>query len=120
MPYCQIIEMLVHQESQEPWQVLKVRAKRKFGDGTGIKITPEIERLFRLIVESELLNDKKINITSAHRQFEELFVQHYPHIKQGDIPTRRQFDHFYKREYELPQRIEARTPVLSFQKMYVH
>ena len=23
MPYCQIIEMLVHQESQEPWQVLK-------------------------------------------------------------------------------------------------
>jgi len=94
----------------------KSGAKRKFGDGTGIKITPEIERLFRLIVESELLNDKKINITSAHRQFEELFVQHYPHIKQGDIPTRRQFDHFYKREYELPQRIEARTPVLSFQK----
>ena len=94
----------------------KSGAKRKFGDGTGIKITPEIERLFRLIVESELLNDKKINITSAHRQFEEIFVQHYPHIKQGDIPTRRQFDHFYKREYELPQRIEARTPVLSFQK----
>ena len=94
----------------------KSGAKRKFGNGTGIKITPEIERLFRLIVESELLNDKKINITSAHRQFEELFIQHYPHIKQADIPTRRQFDHFYKREYELPQRIEARTPVLSFQK----
>ena len=94
----------------------KSGAKRKFGNGTGIKITPEIERLFRLIVESELLNDKKINITSAHRQFEELFVQHYPHIKQADIPTRRQFDHFYKREYELPQRIETRTPVLSFQK----
>lgn len=94
----------------------KSGAKRKFGNGTGIKVTPEIERLFRLTVESELLNDKKINITSAHRQFEELFVQHYPHIKQGDIPTRRQFDHFYKREYELPQRIEARTPVLSFQK----
>ncbi|MBD0137672.1 transposase, partial [Acinetobacter baumannii] len=68
----------------------KSGAKRKFGNGTGIKITPEIERLFRLVVESELLNDKKINITSAHRQFEELFVQHYPHIKQGDIPTRRQ------------------------------
>lgn len=94
----------------------KSGAKRKFGNGTGIKITPKIERLFRLIVESELLNDKKINITSAHRQFEELFVQHYPHIKQADIPTRRQFDHFYKREYELSQRIEARTPVLSFQK----
>ncbi|RDF71581.1 integrase catalytic domain-containing protein, partial [Acinetobacter baumannii] len=76
----------------------------------------EIERLFRLIAESELLNDKKINITSAHRKFEELFVQHYPHIKQADIPTRRQFDYFYKREYQLPQRIEARTPVLSFQK----
>lgn len=60
----------------------KSGAKRKFGNGTGIKITPEIERLFRLVVESELLNDKKINITSAHRQFEELFVQHYPHIKQ--------------------------------------
>ena len=94
----------------------KSGAKRKFGDGTGIKITPEIERLFRLIVESELLNDKKINITSAHRQFEELFVQHYPCIKQADIPTRRQFDHFYKREYKLPQRIEARTSVLNFQK----
>ena len=94
----------------------KSGAKRKFGDGTGIKVTPEIERLFRLIAESELLNDKKINITSAHRKFEELFVQHYPHIKQADIPTRRQFDYFYKREYQLPQRIEARTPVLSFQK----
>ena len=25
MPYCQIIEMLVHQESQEPWQALENR-----------------------------------------------------------------------------------------------
>ena len=105
MPYCQIIEMLVHQENQNLSWFSKMRTKRKFGNGTGIKnYTREIERLFRLIAESELLNDKKINITSAHRKFEELFVQHYPHIKQADIPTRRQFDYFYKREYELPQK----------------
>ena len=49
MPYCQIIENGAPGKPRT-WALEKSGAKRKFGNGTGIKITPEIERLFRLIV----------------------------------------------------------------------
>ena len=75
----------------------KIGRAREYGKGEGTKVTPEIERLFRLTIEKHLLNQKGTKTTVAYRRFVDLFAQYFPRIPQEDYPTLRQFRYFYDR-----------------------
>ena len=87
----------------------KIGRSRKFGDGEGMKVTPDIERLFRLTIEKHILSVDGLKTTVAYRRFSDLFKQYYPQVEKANRPTIRQFRYFYDREYKKPQRLEART-----------
>ena len=87
----------------------KIGRSRKFGDGEGMKVTPDIERLFRLTIEKYILSADGLKTTVAYRRFSDLFEQYYPQVEKANRPTIRQFRYFYNREYKKTQRLEART-----------
>lgn len=94
----------------------KVGRKRKYSDSGGAVVTEEIARLFRIIIDRHLLNDRSLHITYAYRRFALLYCQYYPDTVEGDIPTYRQFDYFYRREYQAVERLVARTLKGEYQK----
>ncbi len=83
----------------------KAGRTRKYGDGEGIKITADIEKLLHRTIEKYLLIQKNLQITTAHRRFLDLFAQYYPNVLPENRPTLRQFRYFYDREYKKPQRL---------------
>lgn len=87
----------------------KIGRSRKFGDGEGMKVTPDIERLFRLTIEKYILSADGLKTTVAYRRFSDLFEQYYPQVEKANRPTIRQFRYFYNREYKKAQLLEART-----------
>lgn len=87
----------------------KIGRVRQYGDGDGMKVTPDIERLFRIAIEKYLLSKDAEKITVAYRRFADLFEQYFPHIGVSNRPTIRQFRYFYNREYKQPERLIART-----------
>ena len=94
----------------------KTGRAREYGNGQGIKVTPDIERLFRLTIEKHLLNQKGTKTTVAYRRFVDLFVQYFPRIPQEDYPTLRQFRYFYDREYSKTQRLKSRVKAVVYKK----
>lgn len=87
----------------------KIGRIRQYGDSEGIKVTPDIERLFRITIEKYLLNKNAEKTTVAYRRFADLFEQYYPSVAIADRPTLRQFRYFYNREYKQSERLIART-----------
>lgn len=87
----------------------KIGRVRQYGDGEGMKVTPDIERLFRIAIEKHLLNKNAEKTTVAYRRFADLFEQYFPNISVSDRPTIRQFRYFYNREYKQSERLIART-----------
>ena len=94
----------------------KIGRAREYGKGEGTKVTPEIERLFRLTIEKHLLNQKGTKTTVAYRRFVDLFAQYFPRIPQEDYPTLRQFRYFYDREYPKAQRLKSRVKAGVYRK----
>ncbi|EFG4208091.1 transposase family protein, partial [Escherichia coli] len=94
----------------------KIGRAREYGKGEGTKVTPEIERLFRLTIEKHLLNQKGTKTTVAYRRFVDLFAQYFPRIPQEDYPTLRQFRYFYDREYPKAQRLKSRVKAGVYKK----
>ena len=76
----------------------KIGRTRQFGDGEGMKVTPDIERLFRLTIEKYILSQDGLKTTVAYRRFSDLFEQYYPQVVIANRPTIRQFRYFYDRE----------------------
>ncbi|CAI2051443.1 Transposon Tn7 transposition protein tnsB [Serratia fonticola] len=87
----------------------KLGRARKYGEGEGIKVTVEIEKLFRRTIEKYLMSQNSLQITTAYRRFLDLFVQYYPDVLPENRPTLRQFRYFYDREYKKPQRLVSQT-----------
>lgn len=95
---------------------IKIGRVRQFGEGDGIKVTPEIERLFRIIIEKHILSKEALKTTVAYRRFSDLFEQYFPKIEVSNRPTLRQFRYFYDREYQQAQRLIARTNSNEYKK----
>ena len=74
-----------------------------------IKIDENIERLMRLAIEEKLLASTQLSIAKVLRDFKSKFIQYYPDVSKENLPTRRQFEYFYKREYDQSVRVQART-----------
>jgi len=94
----------------------KAGRARQFGDGEGIKVTPEIERLFRITIEKHILTEDGLKTTVAFRRFTDLFEQYFPKIEVANRPTIRQFRYFYDREYKQAVRLVARTNPGEYKK----
>ncbi len=95
----------------------KVGRSRQYGQGTGIKITADIEKLFRIVLEKYLtsLNDN-IKLPAVYRKFLNLFEQYYPKVKPENYPTIRQFRYFYSKEYSATKRLEYQEKTNNYQK----
>jgi hypothetical protein len=96
--------------------VHKAGRPRKFGNGQGVKVNTEIERLFRRTIEKYLLTPKAISVVAAFRRFTDLFEQYYPQITPENRPTIRQFRYFYDREYVQSQRLITQNEPGIFKK----
>lgn len=94
----------------------KVGRIRQYGDGKGVKVTEDIERMFRIVIEKYLLGDSKATIVATHRRFIDLFQQHRPDVPISECPTLRQFKYFYYREYSNVTRIVSRTNPSTYKK----
>ncbi len=89
---------------------------RLHAPGKTANITEEVESLFRRIIEKYLLKSKKIPVTKAYSKFQESYLQYLPETPEQELPTKRQFEYFYKREYDRVARLEAQTPSIDYQK----
>jgi transposase InsO family protein len=84
--------------------------------GVGAIINDNTERLFRRIIEKYLLTDKKNNLPFAYRRFRDIYENYHPDIAKEEIPTQRQMQHFYQREYKQVDVIKNRASSIEFAK----
>jgi hypothetical protein len=89
---------------------------RVYSPGTTAVITKEVEALFRNCIERHLLTAKKTSIAAAHSKCMKSYLQYFPGTQEQDLPTYRQFEYFYKREYDDVARLVAQTRSSDFKK----
>ncbi|WP_019602988.1 DDE-type integrase/transposase/recombinase [Teredinibacter turnerae] len=89
---------------------------RIYSEGSTATVSSEVESLFRTCIEKHLLTEKTRTITAAHGKFQNLYLQYFPEVSEQNIPTRRQFEYFYKREYNDVARIMAQSRFSDYQK----
>ena len=89
---------------------------RLYALGRTTVINEEVESLFRSIIDKHLLTNKKISITRAYTKFQSCYLQYFPETPEEELPTKRQFEYFYKREYDGVARLVAQTRSSDFQK----
>ena len=94
----------------------KLGRPRKFTPGIGAIIDAQSERLFRMAIDKYLLKDKGCSFPYAHRRFKDLYEQYFPDIEESEMPTRRQMQHFYQSEYQLPETLRKRTSSIEYNK----
>jgi transposase InsO family protein len=94
----------------------KLGRPRVFTPGIGATIDTQTERLFRMAIDKYLLKDKGCSFPYAHRRFKDIYQQYFPDIKESEMPTRRQMQHFYQREYQLPETLKKRKSRIEFNK----
>uniref|UniRef100_UPI002587CAB6 transposase n=1 Tax=Idiomarina sp. TaxID=1874361 RepID=UPI002587CAB6 len=90
--------------------------RRIHSPGTTVPLNDDIRRLFRRTIETVLLNDKNMSVSYAYRKFASAYKFANPDASEEQIPTYRQFQHFYLREYEKTDKLIAQTPVTSYRK----
>lgn len=84
--------------------------------GIGAIIDENIERLFRRAIDKYLLTEKKNTLPFAHRRFKDIYETYYPNIPEEEMPTQRQMQHFYRREYKQVEIIQKRSSSIAFNK----
>lgn len=77
----------------------KLGRKRRYGEGEGGKVTEDVQDLFRIIINKYLMTTNPLSQSEAYSRFVALFSEHYPHQPKANIPTKRQFTYFFKKEY---------------------
>ncbi|WP_320006630.1 DDE-type integrase/transposase/recombinase [Maridesulfovibrio sp.] len=94
----------------------KLGRPRKYTSGVGAVIDEQVEQLFRRTIDKYLLKDKKISIAYAHRRFKTLYKNIFPEILDSEVPTKRQMQYFYQREYSQIERLKKRTSSIEYNK----
>ena len=94
----------------------KLGRPRTISPGVGAIIDEQTERLFRIAISRHLHTEKKSSFPYAHRRFVTLFKNIFPETPDSEIPTIGQMHHFYKREYNLEEKLKKSTPKIKFNK----
>lgn len=95
---------------------VKLGRPRIVRDGRGSNITPDIERIFRRVIEERLLKEKHPSVTDAYAAGLNLIGAIRPDLPAKELPTLEQFRYFYKREYHFVDTLERRTSAVDFAK----
>lgn len=94
----------------------KLGRKREFSTGEGAIITHEIEEMFHKAIIKFMLTEKTHTQRYAYRKFQSQYRSLYPNVEEAEIPSFRQFQYFYKREYDHATQVKARTRSIEYNK----
>ena len=83
----------------------KLGRPRKYMTGTGALIDDFTEKLFRIAIERHVLTDKSKSFRYAHNRLKDIYEQYFPELPEEELPTLRQMEHFFKREYRQVDKI---------------
>lgn len=95
---------------------IKLGRPRVVRDGTGVNITPDIERVFRRVIETSLLKEKHLSVADAHAKSLNFIRAMYPDSPASEMPTPEQFRYFFRREYEKTSVLEKQSSAIDFAK----
>lgn len=94
----------------------KAGRPRIYGIGSGEAVNESIRKLFRIICDKYLMNDKGYSIRYAYNKFGKAYKLKYPDVAEHEIPTIRQFQYFYQTEYTKPNKIIIQTSKGEYKK----
>ena len=94
----------------------KLGRPREVREGIGSNITPDIERIFRRVIEERLLKEKHTSIPDAYASGLNMLRTIYSKQPISELPTLRQFQYFYKREYHFTQTLPKRMSAVDYAK----
>ena len=94
----------------------KLGRPRMVRDGRGSNITPEMERIFRRVIEERLLKEKHPSIPDVYAASLSLLGTMFPDLPTHDLPTVEQFRYFYKREYHFTEILARQASAVDFAK----
>ena len=89
---------------------------RLHAPGRTAAVNEEVELHFRFIIEKHLITSKKIPVTRAYLKFQDRYLQFFPETREQELPTKTQFEYFYKCEFDVAARLQAQTRSSDFQK----
>ncbi|WP_282376776.1 helix-turn-helix domain-containing protein [Pseudomonas sp. PS01302] len=93
----------------------KLGRPRMVMEGKGSNITPDIERIFRRVIEERLLKEKHLSIPDAYASALNLLRAVLPKLSTFELPTLGQFRYFYGRDYHFTDTLPCQTALKSFQ-----
>lgn len=94
----------------------KAGRPRIYGIGSGQPVTENIRKQFRIICDKYLMNDKGYSIRYAYNKFGKAYKVKHPDAEEHQIPTFRQFQYFYKTEYNKVTLLCVQTPQGNYNK----
>lgn len=90
--------------------------KKLYGTGQGRKVDEDIQRLFRIIVDRYLLRRPPLTQSEAYSRFVQLFLGYNPDAPAEEIPTKRQFTYFYKKQYSIQEIKKRQNSIANYLK----
>lgn len=94
----------------------KLGRPRKYTSGIGVAVDEQVERIFRIAIDRYLLKDKGISLAYAHSQCVDLYKNYFPDASESEVPTKRQLQHFFKREYSHIERFKKQVSPIEYNK----
>lgn len=92
----------------------KLGRPRLVRDGVGSNITPEIERIFRQVIELRLLKEKRPVIADAFAHALTIISATNPNTSSNDLPTVEQFRYFFKRAYDAIEVLQKQISYINY------
>lgn len=94
----------------------KMGRPRVVSEGLGCNITPDIERIFRMVIDERLLDENSSSIPEAYAAGSNLLRAALPARPYTELPTLEQFRYFYKREYHFTETLPRKMSAVDFAK----
>jgi len=94
----------------------KLGRPRVVMEGKGSNVTPDIERIFRRVIEERLLKEKHPSIPDAYAAGLNLLRAVLTELPTSELPTLGQFRYFYGREYHFTDTLPRRVSAVDFAK----
>lgn len=94
----------------------KLGRPRVYTPGVGAIVDEQTERLFRMAIDKYLLKDTGCSFPYAHRRFKALYENYFPDTPEAEMPTKRQMQYFYQREYGTVTKLQKRTNKIEYNK----
>lgn len=90
--------------------------KKLYGSGQGRKIDKDIQRLFRIVIDRYLLRQPPLTQAEAYSRFVKLFLEHNPNVPAEEVPTKRQFTYFYKKQHSIQEITKRQNSIANYLK----